>query len=531
MTFLNALIKNKVSISLICILLLASFLRLYRISDYMTFLGDEGRDLIEVRKILSGNLVFLGPRSSAADFYYGPIYFYLITPFLFLANFDPVGPAIFIALLGIATVYLVYYAGELFFGTAAGLIAASLYAVSPLVIAYSRSSWNPNPMPFVALSAFLLAYKYFKLRSKKLLLVCGILLGIAIQLQYLAIFLIIIISGYVSTVTLLVHKNKMKVLGHIRLQLNNLIILFIGFVIGWSPFLAFELKHKFPNLKTILNYILFGSGQKTYAENLGFIENIQYVSFKIFSRLITRFPPPEQVSLNENNIILIWQIFTVLIGALSIIAIFRIKDKLTQLLLFFWFFAGIVLFGFYKGEIYDYYLGFIFPLPFLLIGNLLDGVFHFDHKRLNKFKKLYSPTLKSLAILIFLFLFFINLDGNPFKYLPNRQKDQVRKIAEFVISKTNEKPYNFALLTKGNSDHGYKYYLDLLGHPPITIQYEQIDPRRTSVTEQLMVVCEDPECQPVGNGLWEIAGFGQAEIVGKWQVSVVKVFKLTHYKN
>jgi 4-amino-4-deoxy-L-arabinose transferase-like glycosyltransferase len=93
------------------IIVLAAFLRLYRISDYMTFLGDEGRDLIEVKKILSGNLVFLGPRSSAADFYYGPVYFYLITPFLWLFRYDPVGPAVFIALLGVATVYLVYLAG------------------------------------------------------------------------------------------------------------------------------------------------------------------------------------------------------------------------------------------------------------------------------------------------------------------------------------------------------------------------------------------------------------------------------------
>src|SRR3989344_9290809 len=95
-TFFTTLKKQKINILLILILILASFLRLYRISDYMTFLGDEGRDLLEVRKILSGNLVFLGPRSSAADFYYGPIYFYFITPFLWLFRYDPAGPAVFI---------------------------------------------------------------------------------------------------------------------------------------------------------------------------------------------------------------------------------------------------------------------------------------------------------------------------------------------------------------------------------------------------------------------------------------------------
>ena len=33
----------------------------------------------------------------------------------------------------------------------AGLVAALLYAISPTVIIYSRSSWNPNIMPFFAL--------------------------------------------------------------------------------------------------------------------------------------------------------------------------------------------------------------------------------------------------------------------------------------------------------------------------------------------------------------------------------------------
>ena len=39
--------KRKEILLLILVLLLATYLRLYRISDYMTFLGDEGRDVLE----------------------------------------------------------------------------------------------------------------------------------------------------------------------------------------------------------------------------------------------------------------------------------------------------------------------------------------------------------------------------------------------------------------------------------------------------------------------------------------------------
>src|SRR3989338_7032675 len=94
--------KNKTEvIFLIGILLLGAFLRLYKIDQYMTFLGDEGRDAIIVRRLLVNfDPILIGPGTSIGNMYLGPIYYYLIAPFLLLANFSPVGPSVFIALLG-----------------------------------------------------------------------------------------------------------------------------------------------------------------------------------------------------------------------------------------------------------------------------------------------------------------------------------------------------------------------------------------------------------------------------------------------
>lgn len=33
-------------------------------------------------------------------------------------------------------------------------------------------------------------------------------------------------------------------------------------------------------------------------------------------------------------------------------------------------------------------------------------------------------------------------------------------IAEFIMQKTNNKPFNFALITGGNSDHVYRYFFN-----------------------------------------------------------------------
>jgi 4-amino-4-deoxy-L-arabinose transferase-like glycosyltransferase len=109
----------------------------------MTFLGDEGRDVLVVKRmIVDQKWTLLGPTASVGGFFLGPIYYYFMLPFLWFWKLDPTGPAVMVALFGIATIYLVFRVGKDFFGDLAGLIAASLYAVSPVVIAYSRASWN-----------------------------------------------------------------------------------------------------------------------------------------------------------------------------------------------------------------------------------------------------------------------------------------------------------------------------------------------------------------------------------------------------
>ena len=177
--------------SLIIILLLASFLRLWRISAYMTFLGDEGRDALAAWKIITfQHLTLIGPPTSVGSMYLGPFYYYLMSPFLWITQFDPVGPAIMVALFGVAAVYLVYLIGKEFFNSRVGLIAALFYAISPVVITYSHSSWNPNIMPFFAL---LLIYSLFKLAREGnyyWLLIVGFSLAVGLQSHYLGLLLI-----------------------------------------------------------------------------------------------------------------------------------------------------------------------------------------------------------------------------------------------------------------------------------------------------------------------------------------------------
>ena len=137
---------------IILIILISAFFRLFRISEYMEFLGDQGRDVIIMRDFLKhGNLFFIGPPTSIGHMYLGPWYYYLVAPFLWLFNYNPVGPSIFVAFLGILTTYFFYFIGNKWFNRSVGFISALLFAISPVAIKYSSFSWNPNVMPFFSL--------------------------------------------------------------------------------------------------------------------------------------------------------------------------------------------------------------------------------------------------------------------------------------------------------------------------------------------------------------------------------------------
>jgi len=508
-------LKTPYGILLLVILFVSAFMRLYKISEYMTFLGDEGRDALVAKEILEGNFTLLGPRASAGDFFLGPIYYYMIAPFLAFFKYDPVGPAVFVALVGVATVFLVYFFTQKFFGKNAGIIAAALYALSPIVIAFSRSSWNPNPVPFFTLLLIFSLYYSVKNNNIKLSLLVGFLLGILLQLHYIAVFIGIITFIFILIGNLLVDRKKV-----FKKYLSQYLSVFTGFIAGLSPFLLFELRHGLPNIKTIFGFIFVDNFQVERVKELSHLEIVQDVLFRLYARLVLNYPPIEQLNMFDKSHLLILQTITVILIIGSLVALFLIKNNLVKTLILTWLIVGVFLFGFYKKEIYDYYFGFLFPVPFILIGNMVGQIFAFK-----KIKYLGWIIGGAIFLVLIANLFM----QNPFRHPGNNQKREAENIANKVIEVTEGKPYNFALITSGNSDHVYRYFLEVKGKEPVVIENSENDPERNSVTEQLIVVC-DSECKPIGNSLWEVAGFGRAEIIGKWEVPFVTIYKLIHYK-
>ena len=473
---------------LIAILLLASFFRLYRVRDYLVFLGDEGRDALVWKRILVDHkLTLLGPTASVGGFYLGPIYYYLTLPFAYISNLDPVGPAYFVSFLGIATVYLVYLFGKRYLHKTIGLMAAFLYSFAPLIVRYSRSSWNPNPVPFFTLAGIMLAHEGAKRRKLWLSLLAGICLGILWQLHYLTLIL--------APVYLVIVFNRVKK-SDPKSTIYHLLSIFLGWLIGFSPFLAFELRHGLPNTKTIFEFITRPQGA-IHAKVFDVLITSIKRTFFMFSTVLA-FPDT-----------LLLRLFTLAALIASLIWSFTHKSKLFLI----WYAVGMFVFAFYNTGIADYYFGFLFPVPFLMISIL----FYLLYQKLHRLGLI-------AVILILLFFTYHQLTKAFFLHPANHQVNQTEAVANAVIDQAQDQPFNFALITGGNSDHAYRFFLELKGRKPLGLEEQ--------VTDQLIIVCEkpQPECKPLGNSLWEIAGFGRSEINSQTTVNPgITIYRMTHY--
>lgn len=143
-------------IVLLFIVGLAAWFRLQNLPNNLHWLDDEGRDAMIVRQMITSHRpVLIGPPTSiitsAGPLYVGPLAYYLMAPGLWLAQGSPVGMAVVVVVLSLATVVLLWWVGRTWWHPLAGLAAAGVFALSANAIVYGRHAWNPNLMPFFSL--------------------------------------------------------------------------------------------------------------------------------------------------------------------------------------------------------------------------------------------------------------------------------------------------------------------------------------------------------------------------------------------
>ncbi len=511
--------KNRIeAIILALTLLLGFFLRIYRIDEYMTFLGDEGRDAIVVRRLLVNlDPILIGPRTSIGDMYLGPLYYYLMAPFLLLANFNPAGPAVMVAILGVATIFFIWLIARVWFGKLASFVSSFLYSISPIVIIYSRSSWNPNIMPFFAILCIYSIWRAWFNLDYKMLVVLGISFAFVLQSHYLGLLLLPVLFIFWFWTFL---KSRLRKQNLIFIK-SSLVSLFL-FLLLMSPLVIFDFRHGLRNFSAIKRF--FTEREITIsARPWAGVHKIQPITTKVVTRLLTA------TSENFGKLLSLPFLFSILmIALLSILNLIKRKGKINKfqsgyLIISFWLIFALEGLSLYKQEIYDHYYGFFFPAPFLLLGGLAQSILEIS-KKLCFFKKI--PIFIS-ACLLFLILVFVNLQNNPLKYPPNRQLQKTIEVAKKILKENDGQKFNLAVIAERNYEGAYQYFLEVWNAPLLVI-----DPIKAeeTITNTLFVVCELPKqkCDPTHNPKAEIANFGWSKVDKEWEIEGITLYKLVH---
>ncbi len=422
------------------IILLSIMVRFYRLSDFHTFHNDEGRDaLIAYSLAFDHSPTLLGPQTSVGNMYLGPLYYYLIAPALLLSGGDPVGPAALIAATGVLTTLGVMGLAYRRWGILATIIAGTTMAISPVFVHYTKSSWNPNLLPFVALLV-ILAYR------RRLVFVLGLLFGVIFQLHYVAM----LFALYWGLLVLVESKTKLLDLGK----------LILGFFLSTLPFWLFELRHNFLNLSAFVAYLTAKQNEPSTSPYFSrLFENTQaLVQDLVWSNPFTHNTTPTILPF------LTYALFLV-VG----ITLFRQPQKLLLRLMLL---LGFSLLGtsILREAIHPHYVAYLFPVVALLLASL---------------SQTHSRVLKLLVVSHFVLWIIYSLPVTvaSLRGESSHQKLKAQEVAGFIMRDSQGEPYNVVASADNSRETTYLYYLWRLPSPPTR------EPVRL-----LYLICEDRPC-------------------------------------
>jgi len=436
--------------AIVFILLAAAFFRLYRITEFTEFLGDQGsagmviyQSLQEKTVPLAGPVISTGQRP-------GPFFYYLSALPLVLFRFNPIAPAVFMALIGMCTVYLLYLLASKLFTPAVAAGIAFLYALSPPIVVQDRTWWNPTTIPFLVLLLLIAMHKVASEKKYEYFLLVGITTGLAVQLHYTALFHVI--SGFIFTVFMIVTSLRTDRIR--RIGLWSLVGV-LGFIFVLSPFLYYESARSYKDLKDLILLVLYPDPARLPGVTVPVWQMWSDVIVRVFVR-IAALP-------------------TVIVGILAAASLVHalLNRKKWLMLISLWFLFGIAFVGLYKGTLFDHYLYFLLPFPFLLFGGMLVSF----EKRI--------PRVFLYGFIVCLTVFDLAALVRSGKVFNDIQRTQMA--TGEIIRQAADHRFAFALISSRSfSDLHYRYYF--------LMQQEEPEALADGVYDTLFLVCETEIC-------------------------------------
>jgi 4-amino-4-deoxy-L-arabinose transferase-like glycosyltransferase len=462
-------VKNNYLIIILTII--GTALRLYNFKSTLIFLGDQGRDAYVVRELLvEKDPILIGPTTSVGKIQLGPLYYYFMAPWLFLFNYDPVGPAYGVVLLGIITIPVFYLILKKIFSQKLALISVALYTFADVIIANTRSSWNPNPMPLIIMLLIYSAYKIYCERNYKHILWIFVWYSIALQLHYMALLLAPMLA-IIALLTFLQNKKDIK-----RILIYGSLGLLIFFLFT-LPLVIFDLRHDFINYQGLVEFFVKG-----HHSSKSLIDSIKSIEGRMY-----------QITGHILGLETLWKVRDIssYLLVLSFIYIF-IKNKKNKSyhIILAYLVSTLLGLALYSGDVYEHYIGFAFPLSFILIGIVLEKIYSLH------------PAGKIAVSFLVALLISVNLSYYRFKKPLGWQLKDIKQVSQVISQDVGNTPYNIVLVdsTRDYRAMNYRYFLKHFNTNVKSIdQYSGID--------TMYLISNDEQIEGKELLIWEVQSF------------------------
>jgi len=430
------------------IIFLAAALRVHRLGSLTEFLGDQGRTMLIMRRFIEEGVIPLSGPTTLSGHNLGPVFYYLLAPGYVLFH-SPIGMSLWVALLGVLSVFILYKTASLMFGVVPARIVSFLWAVSPAIITADRTIWEPNMVPLWSLLFVYLLYRAYQEWDFRLWLATGISIGVLIQLHYPNIFFLGLM-GVVLTGAGLLRKKSPRVIVFAGLWGMA------GFCLALLPFLWYEYTVGFGDITGIASIIAGGQGVPLGKREM--VWQVLDYSYRVLGRT---FPAMSRIP--AAVVLILW-------GGLTLL-----RPTLKNIFFFSWFVGGIAAMMRYSGVVHDHYLYFLIPAPYLAIGAVVAAA----NARGKKI------VIGLLAVLVFFQLLHLGT-------VPHGTDDvwRVNAAVRRIQSISGGSNFSFTVIgSRSFSDMHYRYYMKVLGLSPSPVASREYG--------QLYVVCEGSRCPTV----------------------------------
>lgn len=452
---------DKTKLTLILILIVAAILRVPLVAQgFFSFAIDQGSDLLAVKKIvIDHNLTLIGPQTGLPGVFYGPWWYYFLSPIFFFAGGNPKTVTLVFGLIGIAVVIAIYLLiKKLTSNSQVALFAAATVSISQIFITSSSQVWSPSLIPPLMLLYMFSVFKIIHGSSKLWFLILGAATGFIIDSETAFGTML-----FLATPLALISSQKISKDFWLFIRRKTLFIL--GLFIVFLPRIIFDIRNDFLITKSILSWL---SSPTVYQQHLSFFERILNRIDLFFNNFAQAFSQSNKVLALPTLILLITSIYSARAKL--------IKDDLFKYLIM--VILGIFIgFSIYPDTVWDYYLG---GLPIIFLATLTLSLKYF-------LKKLKKPLVVFLFFSLPLAANFNSRLFSPFSI--NWQGDGAvfRNQINVIESLKNDLKGNYSLFvyTPAMFDYPFDYLIWWYHHK------KQIDLPKENQKRMFLIIRDD----------------------------------------